>query len=67
MLPLHGHDVWLHVGTATVAAYFGWRSEVSVEQRASTTPDRREEMQPVARERRRRFGRGDRRIPYNEV
>ena len=33
MLPLHGHDVWLHAGTAAVAAYFGWRQEVSTERR----------------------------------
>ena len=26
MLPIHGHDVWLHAGTAAIAAYFGWRS-----------------------------------------
>ena len=24
LVPLHGHDVWLHAGTALVAAYFGW-------------------------------------------
>lgn len=24
LLPLHSHDVWLHAGTAAVAAYFGW-------------------------------------------
>jgi hypothetical protein len=27
LLPLHGHDVWLHAGTAAIAAYFGWRAE----------------------------------------
>jgi hypothetical protein len=65
MLPIHGHDVWLHAGTAAVAAYFGWRTEVSVEHRASTTPDRREQIQPVARER--RSHPRDRRQPFNEV
>jgi hypothetical protein len=65
MLPIHGHDVWLHAGTAAVAAYFGWRTEVSVEHRASTTPDRREQMQPVVRER--RSHPRDRRQPFNEV
>jgi hypothetical protein len=61
LLPLHGHDVWLHAGTAVVAAYFTWRPELSVEHRASDTPDRREEIQPVASER--RLGHADRRLP----
>lgn len=65
LLPLHGHDVWLHAGTAALAAYFGWRSEVSVERRAGTAPDRREQMLPVARERRLR--QNDRRLPGSEV
>lgn len=65
VLPLHGHDVWLHLGTAALAAYFGWRSEVSVEHRASTTPDRRDQLQGVARER--RVGHADRRAPGSEV
>ena len=26
MLPIHSHDVWLHAGSAAIAAYFGWRS-----------------------------------------
>lgn len=24
LMPLHGHDIWLHAGTAAVAAYVGW-------------------------------------------
>jgi hypothetical protein len=24
LIPLHGHDIWLHVVLAGVAAYFGW-------------------------------------------
>jgi hypothetical protein len=24
LIPLHGHDIWLHAGTAAIAAYFGW-------------------------------------------
>jgi hypothetical protein len=59
MLPMHGHDVWLHAGTAAVAAYFGWRSEVSAERREGVAPDRRQRMLPVGRER--RFGLADRR------
>jgi hypothetical protein len=63
-LPLHGHDVWLHAGTALVAAYFGWRSEVPAERRMSPAPDRRQHARPVASER--RFGLADRRtIAYS--
>jgi Domain of unknown function (DUF4383) len=57
MLPMHGHDVWLHAGTAAVAAYFGWRPEANMERRQIT--DRRQRMLPVASER--RFGLADRR------
>jgi hypothetical protein len=64
LLPLHGHDVWLHAGTAALAAYF-WRTEVLVERRANPIPDRREQMLPVARER--RFRQNDRRLPGSEV
>ena len=24
LIPIHGHDVWLHAVTAVLAAYFGW-------------------------------------------
>lgn len=24
LVPLHSHDIWLHAGTALIAAYFGW-------------------------------------------
>jgi hypothetical protein len=58
LLPIHGHDVWLHAGTAAVAAYFGWRStEPNMERR--THLERRQRMLPVARER--RLGLTDRR------
>jgi hypothetical protein len=64
MLPMHGHDVWLHAGTAAVAAYFGWRSEVHMERRQAS--DRRQRMLPVASER--RFGLADRRqLAYTGV
>src|SRR5918994_5038672 len=56
ILPMHGHDIWLHGGTAAVAAYFGWRSEVHLERRRAS--DRRQRMMPVGRER--RFGLADR-------
>jgi hypothetical protein len=56
-IPLHSHDVWLHGGTAALAAYFGWRTEVHMERRHIA--DRRQRMLPVARER--RLGLADRR------
>jgi Domain of unknown function (DUF4383) len=57
ILPLHGHDVWLHAATAAVAAYFGWWHEATEERR--TVTDRRQRMLAVARER--RLGLADRR------
>lgn len=33
LLPLHGHDVWLHAGTAALAAWFGWRRAGEPERR----------------------------------
>ena len=40
LVPLYGHDVWLHALTAIVAAYFGWGSvERTIEEhRTGTTP-----------------------------
>ena len=58
MLPIHSHDVWLHAGSAAIAAYFGWRAtEPNMERRSQS--DRRQHMLPVARER--RLGLADRR------
>lgn len=65
LVPLHGHDIWLHAGTALIAAYFGWRGKEEAERRQSDKGDRREQVVPVARER--RYGHGDRRIPSSEV
>jgi hypothetical protein len=64
-VPLHGHDIWLHAGTAAIAAYFGWRTQTDAERRRAAVADRREEVQPVEHER--RYGHGDRRIPASEV
>lgn len=65
VLPLYGHNVWLHAGSAAVAAYFGWRAEAPDERR-HTTPERRMRMLPVARER--RLGLADRRsMAYSGV
>jgi hypothetical protein len=66
LVPIHGHDVWLHAGTALLAAYFGWRKEVWVERRSSGPgSDRREEAKLVAHDR--RAGHADRRAPGSEV
>jgi len=65
LLPIHGHDVWLHAGTALIAAYFGWRPQAEVERRQLERVDRREHAEPVPHER--RYGHGDRRIPTSEV
>jgi hypothetical protein len=31
LVPLHSHDVWLHAGTALVAAYFGFAAKPTAE------------------------------------
>lgn len=33
LAPLFGHNIWLHAGTALVAAYFGYRTPAAVEVR----------------------------------
>ena len=65
VLPMHGNDVWLHAGTAAIAAYFGWRvTEPHMERRSKL--ERRQRMLPVARER--RLGLADRRqVAYSGV
>jgi hypothetical protein len=51
IIPLHGHDVWLHLGTAAIAAYFGWAHQAG--ERRSMTGDRRKAPRaPIANERR---------------
>lgn len=68
LMPIDGHDVWLHGATALAAAYFGWRAGALRgrrapgavrERRHGSAPDRRQRTLPVARER--RFGLTDRR------
>jgi uncharacterized protein DUF4383 len=64
LVPLYGNDVWLHLGTAAVAAYFGWRStEVSIERRLAA--ERRSIAVAVARER--RMSMGDRRRDWGSM
>jgi hypothetical protein len=49
-IPLHGHDVWLHLGTAAIAAYFGWREETG--ERRVRADRRMAPRAPIAHERR---------------
>jgi hypothetical protein len=38
LVPLYGHDVWLHAVLAIVAAYFGWARVRAEEAPLATTP-----------------------------
>lgn len=66
LIPIHGHDIWLHALTAAAAAYIGFRSAVrqgvrrpTVRERRHNAAERRHALKPVAYERRR--GADDRR------
>jgi hypothetical protein len=61
LMPLYGHHIWLHAGTAAVAAYFAFHPALAAEHRASLGSDRRQKAVPVAEER--RHGHADRRLP----
>ena len=52
LIPLHGHDIWLHAGTAAIAAYFGWRREAVAAERRAAIDDRRRHGTFVASDRR---------------
>jgi hypothetical protein len=53
LAPLYGHDVWLHLGSAAVAAYFGFAVSESGADRRTLRGDRRKASRaPVANERR---------------
>jgi len=53
LTPLYGHDVWLHLGTAAVAAYFGFAVEETSGERRSPAGDRRRASRgPISNERR---------------
>lgn len=71
VLPLQGHNVWLHGASALAAAYIGWRSMARrqmlhasiAERRQVELADRRRAIRPTVYERRRgladrRFGAG---------
>src|SRR5262249_11993735 len=40
-IPIYGNDVWLHGMTAAIAAWFGWRGEVTRAEQRSGRLDRR--------------------------
>jgi hypothetical protein len=41
LMPLWGHDIWLHLITAAVSAYFGWFAPATVtDTRARRATDR---------------------------
>jgi hypothetical protein len=63
LVPLHGDDIWLHIGTAAAAAYIGWNPAAWTNRRAAGARDRRESSLPVDRDRRAR----DRRLPASEI
>ena len=52
LTPLYGHDVWLHLGTAAVAAYFGFAARERTERRSIAGDRRKASRAPVANERR---------------
>jgi hypothetical protein len=65
LMPLYGNDVWLNLGAAAIAAYFGWRTEIPLlserDDRRYGLADRRHALNRVAHER--RSGTYDRRMP----
>jgi len=65
IMPVYGHDVWLHGLTAAAAAYFGWREPISAKDRRNILGDRRQRMLPISRER--RFGLADRREGFGSM
>ena len=73
LIPLQGHDVWLHGLTAIAAAYFGWRTAAATSLNAAKHRDRRRGVADrrraaqaaVAHERRR--GTQDRRRPLEHM
>jgi hypothetical protein len=68
LTPLYGHDVWLHLGTAAVAAYFGFAaSEAAGErtaERRSLAADRRKASRTPVRNDRRQGPYDRRRMPF---
>lgn len=61
LIPLHGHAVWLHLGTAAIAAYAGWRQ---AGERRSLAGDRRKAVRVPASDERRQALDDRRRVPF---
>jgi hypothetical protein len=40
LIPIYGHDVWLHAVTAAIAAYFGWFHHVGMGDRVADRTER---------------------------
>lgn len=69
LTPLYGHDVWLHLGSAAVAAYFGFATreragEEPVTERRSMNGDRRKASRGPIRNDRRQGPYDRRRMPF---
>ena len=62
LLPIEGRDVWLHLGSALVAAYFGFRQSSS-DRRFGARDRRRKPRAPAPNERRQGYYER-RRSPY---
>jgi hypothetical protein len=54
LLPIEGRDVWMHLATALIAAYFGFR-QAAGDRRFHATDRRRKPRRPMPRERRQGF------------
>lgn len=59
LVPIYGHDIWLHAATAIAGAYFGWGVRTTERDERRRGIDRRMRVEPVGLER--RSGIGDRR------
>jgi hypothetical protein len=53
LVPIYGHDIWLHAGTALLAAWFGWRAPIGAAGHERRVAERRAEALRVGLERRR--------------
>lgn len=52
LVPIYGHDIWLHAGTALAAAWFGFRAPIGAPGNERRVADRRARSTQVAWERR---------------
>ena len=54
LLPIEGRDIWMHLASALIAAYFGFR-QAADDRRFRAGDRRRNPRAPIARERRQGF------------